>query len=111
MKLGFSTWGMPKIPIDTALSHLAALGYDGVEITVIPGFTTELSTLDRAERRRIAGLLQQHNLDLPAIAGHRSLLATDDDEHQENLSRLKGTVDLAVDLAPFNENFTTTLGR
>ncbi|MEM7533423.1 MAG: sugar phosphate isomerase/epimerase [Chloroflexota bacterium] len=99
MKLGFSTWGMPKIPIDTALSHLAALGYDGVEITVIPGFTTELSTLDRAERSRIAGLLQQHNLDLPAIAGHRSLMAMDADEHQENMSRLKGTVDLAVDWA------------
>ena len=49
MKLGYSTWGMPTVPIDTALSHLANLGYDGVELTIIPRFTTELSTLDAAE--------------------------------------------------------------
>ena len=99
MKLGYSTWGMPKIPVDRALEHLAALGYDGVELTVIPGYTTELSTLDKAERSRIVGLLKKHNLDLPAIAGHTSLLATDPDEHAQNMARLKATVDLAVDWA------------
>ena len=39
MKIGYSTWGMPALAIDTALTHLAALGYDGVELTVIPGFS------------------------------------------------------------------------
>ena len=45
MKIGYSTWGMPKLPVDTALAHLARLGFDGVELTVIPGFSTELDTL------------------------------------------------------------------
>lgn len=103
MKLGYSTWGMPKIPVDTALEHLAKLGYDGVELTVIPGYTTDLSNLDKDERQRIAGLLKQYNLDLPAIAGHTSLLATDTDEHARNWARLKATVDLAVDWAIGNE--------
>ena len=70
MKLGYSTWGMPTVPIDTAISHLANLGYDGVELTIIPRFTTELSTLDATERKRIASLLKEHNLALPAIAAH-----------------------------------------
>ena len=99
MKLGYSTWGMPKVPVDTALSHLAALGFDGVELTVIPGYTTELNVLDSAERRRIADLLRDHNLELPAIAGHTSLLAADPEEHSRNMARLKATVDLAVDWA------------
>ena len=41
MKLGYSTWGMPKVPVDKALVHLAGLGFDGVDLTVIPGYTTE----------------------------------------------------------------------
>ncbi len=103
MKLGYSTWGMPTVPIDTAIPHLASLGYDGVELTIIPRFTTELSTLDRAERRRIAALLKQHDLALPAIAAHSSLLETDPDAHAKNMWRLKGGVDLAVDLAQGDE--------
>ena len=103
MKIGYSTWGMPTVPIDTALSHLASLGYDGVELTIIPRFTTELSTLDAAERKRIASLFQQHNLALPAIAAHSSLLEIDPEVHAKNMWRLKGGVDLAVELAQGDE--------
>jgi sugar phosphate isomerase/epimerase len=103
MKLGYSTWGMPTVPIDTAISHLASLGYDGIELTIIPRFTTELSTLDAAERKRIASLLKEHELALPAIAAHSSLLETDPDAHAKNMWRLKGGVDLAVELAQGDE--------
>ena len=103
MKLGYSTWGMPTVPIDTAIHHIAQLGYDGIELTIIPRFTTELSTLDAAERKRIADMLKQHNLALPAIAAHSSLLKTDAAAHERNMWRLKGGVDLAVELAQGDE--------
>lgn len=103
MKLGYSTWGMPTVPIDTAIPHLAQLGFDGIELTIIPRFTTELSKLDNAERKRIASLLKQYNLALPAIAAHSSLLETDPEAHAKNMWRLKGGVDLAVDLAQEGE--------
>lgn len=103
MKIGYSTWGMPTVPIDTAVSHIAKLGYDGLELTIIPRFTTELSTLDVAERKRIASLLKENNLALPAIAAHSSLLETDPDRHAQNMWRLKGGVDLAVELAQGDE--------
>ena len=99
MKLGYSTWGMPKVPVDEALAHLAKLGFDGVELTVIPGYTTELSKLDAAERKRIRHLLEEHQLMLPAIAAHSSLLSNDPETHATNMARLKGAVDLAVELA------------
>ena len=99
MKIGYSTWGMPELPIDTTLEHLAGLGFDGVEITVIHGYTTELDTLDAAERQRIRQLLDLHNLELPAIAGHQSVLARDAAAHAENWRRLTGAVDLCVEWA------------
>ncbi len=98
MKLGYSTWGMPSVPVETAIRHIAQLGFDGIELTVIPRYTTELSTLDSDERKRIANLLRKHHLALPAIAAHSSLLETDFEAHTRNLRRLKGAIDLAVDL-------------
>ena len=99
MKIGYSTWGMPTLSIDTALEHLVALGFDGVELTVIPGFSTELDTLDSAERERIRQLLDRHGLDLPAVAAHQPMLSTEDDVHAENWRRLTASAGLCVDLA------------
>lgn len=98
MKLGYSTWGMPAVELDEAVPHLASLGYDGIEITVIPGYVTELGTLDVEERRRIRGLFNKHGVEMPAIAGHTSLLEPDVRLHAANMKRLKDTVELCADL-------------
>lgn len=112
MKLGYSTWGMPNVPIHAALDYLANLGFDGVELTVIRGFTTELDTLHSAERRRIRRLYDQYNLDLPAISAHQSLLVVDEGAHKENWRRLTGSVDLCIELAGAENPpvLNTTLG-
>ena len=62
MNLGYSTWGMPTVPIDVAIPHIAQLGFDGLELAVGPRFITELSTLDAAERKRIAGTVETTQL-------------------------------------------------
>jgi sugar phosphate isomerase/epimerase len=99
MKLGYSTWGMPTVPAEVAIRHVAELGFEGIELTVIPNYTTELTTLNAAERKRIAGLLREYRLALPAIAAHSSLLETDPEAHARNMARLKGAVDLSVEWA------------
>jgi inosose dehydratase len=99
MKLGYSTWGMPTVPAEVAIRLIGELGFDGIELTVIPNYTTELSTLDAAERKRIAGLLREYRLALPAIAAHSSLLESDPEAHARNMARLKGAIDLAVEWA------------
>ncbi len=99
MKIGYSTWGMPTLPIDTALEHLVNLGFEGVEPTVIPGWSTELDTLDKAERKRIRQLFDQHGLEMPAVAGHRSLIEEDPQAHAENWRRLTGGLDLCAEWA------------
>jgi sugar phosphate isomerase/epimerase len=97
MILGYSTWGMPKVPIDTILSHLSTLGFDAVEICVLPRFCTALATLDSSERRRIASLLQQHSLTLSAVNYYVSLMEQDAELYAHNLSQVKGAIDLAVE--------------
>lgn len=99
MKLGYTTWGMPEMAIDDALALLARLGYDGVEIAVLPGWTTAIDTLDDAERKRIHQLLDQHELELSAISGHASLLEDDVEKLNANVARLKAAIDLAVEWA------------
>lgn len=99
MKLGYSTWGMPTLPIDQAVAHIAGLGFDGIEIAVGAEWTTDLDRLDAAERRRIRGLLDSHGLTLSAIAGHAGLLEPDPDAHAANVARLKAAIHLALDWA------------
>jgi len=99
MKLGYCTWGMPTVPVDTFIPFLAQLGYDGIELTVIPGYTTALSLLDAAERKRIAGLLKEYRLALPAIAGHTHMVERDPDTAALHWARLTAAVDLALDWA------------
>jgi len=99
MRLGYSTWGMPALPIDVTLDHVARLGFEGVELTVVPGYTTELSRLDAAERRRIRVLLDKYGLALPSIAVHRDLLVDDSEQWAAHLAYLRASIDLAVDMA------------
>ena len=98
MLLGYATWGMPALPIEVTLDHLARLGFDGIELTVAPGFSTELRSLDAAERGRIRRLLDQHRLALPSLAVHRDLVVDDPEQWAANLAYLRGAIDLAVDL-------------
>ena len=99
MKLGYSTWGMPTVPVNAIVRHLSDLGFDGVELTVLSHHTTALEKLTPEERRRIPKLLREHDLELPAIAGHVSLMEEESGRHAANLERLQATVDLAVEWA------------
>jgi len=99
MRLGYSTWGMPALPIDVTLDHVARLGFEGVELTIVPGYTTELSCLDAAERRRVRALLDRHGLALPSLAVHRDLLVDDPEQWAAHLAYLRASIDLAVDMA------------
>ncbi len=97
MKLGYSTWGMPTVPIETAIAHLAGLGFDAVEICVLPRFTTAVDTLDAAERQRIAGLIAQSGLTLSAVNYYTSLLEPDEAIYARDRAQIEKAVDLAVE--------------
>jgi inosose dehydratase len=114
MSFSYSTWGMPKVPIDVAVAHCAKLGFDGLELTVIPGWSTDAATLSPADRRRIRDLYDRHNLELCGVTGNTPLLATDPAEHAANLARYRSYLDLTAELQKPGEHLavsTTSSGK
>lgn len=97
MYLGFSTWAMPDLPIDPVIPHLAKLGFDAIEICVLPRFSTALAHLDQAERNRIAQLLRDHNLKLSSVSSYIGMMDGDAAQFAENRDYLNRTVDLAAE--------------
>jgi sugar phosphate isomerase/epimerase len=88
---------MPKVPIEEALTGIARIGYEGVEIAVLSNYTTALERLDAGERQRIRQMLDTLGLELPAIAAHTTLLAPEPEAHAVNMARLKAAADLAAE--------------
>jgi inosose dehydratase len=108
MWLSYSTWGMPTVPIDVAVAHCAAVGFDGLELTVIPRWVTDAARLDAAERRRIRRLYDDHRLALCGLSGNTPILVEDAGEVARNLDVFRGYLDLAAELQQPGERLTVT---
>ena len=99
MLLSFSTWGMQKTPVDVAVKHCAALGFDGLELTVIPRWPTNAATMDAAERKRIRKLYDDNNILLCGLSGNTPLLKGGTTaERAENVDMFTTYLDLAAEL-------------
>ena len=99
MKLGYCQWGMPAVPLEQAVPRLAAMGYQGIEIAVIPRFTTELSTLDGERRRAIRKLCDENHMAITAVAAHSDIVSAEGEDLAANLRRLRDAIDLAAEWA------------
>jgi sugar phosphate isomerase/epimerase len=99
MRLGFTTWSMVTVRAEEGIPLLAGIGYDCVELAVVPGWRDGVDLLTPARRRRIKQLLCEYDIALTAVAGNTDLLADDADELAENWRTLTSTVDLAVEWA------------
>jgi sugar phosphate isomerase/epimerase len=98
MKLSYSTWGMPTVPIEISVAHCAALGYDGLELTVIPGWTTDAAMLDGPARQRVRALYDDHGIELCGISGNVPLLDGSSADRAAVAERFGGYLDLAAEL-------------
>lgn len=99
MKFSYTTWGMMTLPIDPALDHIAGLGYDGVEITLHTGWSTELEKLDADMRRHIRAKVTALGLDLPAITCPGTLVSADPAVARASVERVKRAIHVAVEWA------------
>ncbi|MFN8538528.1 MAG: hypothetical protein U0232_13755 [Thermomicrobiales bacterium] len=76
---------MQKTPIDVAVAHCAKLGFDGLEMTVIPRWPTDAADMDADERKRIRKLYDDHNIALCGLSGNTPLLVGDLARTRENM--------------------------
>lgn len=99
MRLGFTTWSMVTVRAEEAIPLLASIGYDSVELAVVPGWRDGVDLLTPTRRRRIKQMLCEYDIALTAIAGNTDLLVDDAEELAENWRNLTDAVDLAVEWA------------
>lgn len=97
--LGFSLYGMPQVKLADALQACARLGYDGIELALMPSWHGDPAQLSQAMRRELRAQLDDLGLQLPALMDNLSLVV-DDAQHRTNLERLKQAARLAHDLRP-----------
>jgi sugar phosphate isomerase/epimerase len=103
MKIGYCLWGMPKVELEESLPKLAAIGYQGVEMTVLTGWSAALETMTPERRKTVRRLLDENHMELTAVAGHSDILGSDTDRIAHNMQRLKDCIDLAAEIADAGE--------
>lgn len=96
---GFSLYGMKMLKTADALHACKEIGYDCVELALMPGWPTEPKLLSSDDRRDLKKLLADLNLALPALMENLNLLAEETD-HKTNLDKLKAAAELAHALSP-----------
>lgn len=99
MKLAFSTWAMPQLPVETQVEIVRSLGYVGIELVSMPNSSADALQIGADERRRIRRLLDDAGLALTAIAGHGNLIESDPETRAANERRVRAAIELSVDLA------------
>ncbi|MGH2350451.1 MAG: sugar phosphate isomerase/epimerase family protein [Chloroflexota bacterium] len=99
MKLGYSAWAMPQLPVAEQIVLVRAAGYAGIELVSGPGSSLDARRVDAGDRSRLRRLLDDAGMALPSIAGHGNLLEPDQEQRAAHLARVQAAVDLAADLA------------
>lgn len=99
MPFGFSLYGMKTLKVADALKACAAIGYDGVELALLPGWPTEPKALTADERRDLGKRLADAGLAVLGLMENLSEPAADAG-HRANLDRLKAAMELGQALSP-----------
>ena len=108
MTFGFSLYGMRSLPMDDALAACARIGYDAVELAVMPGWPADPTKLSKDDRKKLRDRLKELNLALPALM-ENTPLDVGDKVHDEQLLRLKAAAELGRELSPEKQPIIETI--
>ncbi len=96
MPLGFSLYGMRSLELRAGLEACSKIGYDAVELALMPGYSAEPSRLNAALRRQTRTLLGDLKLSLAALMENLPVSGVE----KEQLERIKAAAELGHALAP-----------
>lgn len=104
VRLHASTYAMQKLDVDAAILQLRKIGYDGVELCLMPGWPSEPEKFDSAARGRV----RASGFPIPTlIEGFNTLV--DNAAHARTLDRIRAAAALAHDIAPGNPPILQTV--
>jgi inosose dehydratase len=99
ISFGIGNYGMKTLKAEEALRAIAEIGYDGVELALMPGWATEPKVLSTEARRELRALLDGLGLALPALIESLPMKGTADSRAM-NRERLIQAAALSHELAP-----------
>ena len=109
--LSYGTYGLRMLSWEVAIGTIAEMGYDGVEICVMPGYPTEPAKLRPADQAALGRRLRDLGLSAPAFLETLHVLDARQ-THADNLARIERAVELGAAIAPGRPPFIeTVLGR
>ncbi len=95
--LSIGTYGMKERKLEEAVGVIAEIGFDALEVSVMPGFDGAPATMNAERRRAVAGQIAEWGLRLTSLMENLPPVA-DDAQHARDLARLRGVLELARDL-------------
>jgi sugar phosphate isomerase/epimerase len=101
---GFSLYGMKTLAPTEALGACAEIGYDAVELALMPGWPTEPGRVGAAGRGELRKRMEGLGLELAGLMENVHAVC-DDAAHRANLERLKAAAEFghAVMPSPLNK--------
>ena len=97
--LGFSLYGMKSLTLPDALKACRAIGYDGVEFALMPGYPAEPKLVTANDRKELRTQLSDLGLAVHGLMENLPEPAADA-VHKLNLDRLKAAAELGHALSP-----------
>lgn len=95
----FSLYGMRSLKLDDALAQCAKIGYDGVELALMPDWPADPARLGKDDRTRLRRRLTDLNLALVALMENLPPSA-DAKVNRMQLDRLRAAAELGQTLSP-----------
>ncbi len=111
MRIAYGNYGMPDTPYAAMLRQVAAIGYDGLELCVAPGYPTAPDRLNAAQRMDLRQRAHDHGLEIDTLlAAKISVFEADAETHAGHLEQARYIFALAADLGLERPALTSTLG-
>jgi sugar phosphate isomerase/epimerase len=108
MKLGYNTWSMPTLAFEEAVSYLARLGYDSVEVTVSEGWRTDVMRLAPDVAPRWKRIAADAGIAMTSLTANVPVLV-EDEAWRAARERLMRSLALAAELGEPNQRMPVSL--
>jgi inosose dehydratase len=98
MRLSGSNYGMPNLSLAEALAFHAEIGFEAMELTLLPDYATALERIG-SDPRSVRDAFARHGITCSGLANFQTLTDPDATLSEAIMARHRSAIELAVDLA------------